>query len=348
MAQSRKNPAASTNQHRKKSQQNKIRQQAQANAKAPYTFSLMQIALSISVFAHIIFLSVHFEAELRQIKDRLPVLEVTLVNTKTKTKPKDADIFAQANLDRGGNTQQDRQMTSALPATAQNHRETAINAHLIKKSTKQNNQSKRSKDEEAAELKRLEKLQNDADALMVQLKSMTKVETKKVQASNKKAQNTTRKKTEEEKKQDKIKQAMLEITRLEAKIAKDREEYQKRPKRKFIGARAKEYRYAIYVDKWRQKVEKIGNENYPQAAKKLKLYGKLQMTVSIKKDGSIEQIEVDRSSGHRVLDAAAQHIVELGAPYEKFPDNIKQETDILSITRTWSFTKENGLISEFN
>ncbi|MBA3695726.1 MAG: TonB family protein, partial [Methylotenera sp.] len=64
---------------------------------------------------------------------------------------------------------------------------------------------------------------------------------------------------------------------------------------------------------------------------------------SIKADGSIENIELNRSSGHKVLDQAARHIVELGAPYAKFTDDMHKETDILSITRTWTFTKEDSL-----
>jgi protein TonB len=139
--------------------------------------------------------------------------------------------------------------------------------------------------------------------------------------------------------------AAMEMDRLEALIAKQQDVYQKRPKRKFIGARTKEYKYALYVEAWRQKVEKIGNLNYPEAARNLKLYGQLQMTVSINADGSIESIELNRSSGHKLLDEAAKHIVELGAPYARFPDDVQSEIDILSITRTWTFTKEDSLAS---
>ena len=103
----------------------------------------------------------------------------------------------------------------------------------------------------------------------------------------------------------------MEIDRLEAQIAKQQDEYQKRPKRKFIGARTKEYRFALYVESWRQKVERIGNMNYPEAAKAQKLYGQLRMTVSIKADGSLESVIIDQKSNYKVLDEAAKHIVEL-------------------------------------
>ncbi|HEX5539524.1 MAG TPA: TonB family protein, partial [Methylophilaceae bacterium] len=101
-----------------------------------------------------------------------------------------------------------------------------------------------------------------------------------------------------------------------------------------------------YVESWRQKVEKVGNLNYPVEAKEQKLYGRLRMTVSIKADGSIEKLEINQSSGYKVLDDAAKRIVNLAAPFAPFPDNIRKDTDILSITRTWSFTKQDNLASE--
>ena len=106
-------------------------------------------------------------------------------------------------------------------------------------------------------------------------------------------------------------QRTLEAMRLEAQIAKEMDAYQKRPKRKFVGARAEEYRFARYVEDWRLKVERVGNLNYPEAARQLKLYGNLLLTVSIRADGSVESVRVERSSGQKVLDAAAVKIVEM-------------------------------------
>ncbi len=141
-------------------------------------------------------------------------------------------------------------------------------------------------------------------------------------------------------------QRTLEAMRLEAQIAKDMDAYQKRPKRRFVGARAEEYRFARYVEDWRLKVERVGNLNYPEAARQLKLYGNLLITVSIRADGTVERVEINRSSGQRVLDAAAVNIVEMSAPFAAFPPDIKRDTDILHITRTWTFTKGDELRSE--
>jgi protein TonB len=134
--------------------------------------------------------------------------------------------------------------------------------------------------------------------------------------------------------------------RLEAQIAKDMDAYQKRPKRRFVGARAEEYRFARYVEDWRLKIERVGNLNYPEAARRLKLYGNLLLTVSIRADGSVEHVEINRSSGQRVLDAAAVHIVEMAAPFAPLPPDIRRDTDILHITRTWTFTTADLLRSE--
>ena len=140
-------------------------------------------------------------------------------------------------------------------------------------------------------------------------------------------------------------QRTLDAMRLEAQIAKDMDAYQKRPKRKFIGSRAEEYRFARYVEDWRLKVERVGNLNYPEAARQRKLYGSLTLTVSIRADGSVENVSVNRTSGHRILDAAAVHIVEMAAPYATFPPDVRRDTDILHITRTWTFTKADELVS---
>jgi protein TonB len=93
-------------------------------------------------------------------------------------------------------------------------------------------------------------------------------------------------------------------------------------------------------------VERIGNLNYPQKARELKIFGKLQLSVSINKDGSVENIEVSKSSGQRLLDAAAIRIARLAAPYSPLPPNITKDVDILTITRTWSFTSSDTLESE--
>jgi protein TonB len=100
-----------------------------------------------------------------------------------------------------------------------------------------------------------------------------------------------------------------------------------------------EYRFARYVEDWRSRVEKIGNENYPEEARG-KIYGSLRLTVAIRKDGALVDTIIEQSSGSPVLDRAARRIVKLAAPYPPFPPEIARDTDILEITRTWVFTND--------
>lgn len=302
---------------------------------------LIRTAVYVSVLIHVILISVHFSPDLKKMADSMPVLDVRLVNAKTHSKPQKADVLAQANLDRGGNTNQNRKMQSALAASSQ--RQAALQAQ---EKNQAGGQAAPQKAEQSQAQKRVASLEKQARELMTQLQASKAVETQPAQkASAQEVQTGQQSNPTHPIDVHDMASAAMEMDRLEALIAKQQDVYQKRPKRKFIGARTKEYKYALYVEAWRQKVEKIGNLNYPEAARNLKLYGQLQMTVSINADGSIESIELNRSSGHKLLDEAAKHIVELAAPYARFPDDVQSEIDILSITRTWTFTKEDSLAS---
>ena len=140
-------------------------------------------------------------------------------------------------------------------------------------------------------------------------------------------------------------ESALIIARMEAQIARQIDEYNKRPRKTFVGARAAEVRYALYVEDWRQKIERIGNLNYPEGARG-RINGSLRLTVSINSDGTLAAMDLEQSSGYKVLDAAAQQIVRLAAPYAKFPPDIRKETDILVITRTWHFARGDKVFSD--
>lgn len=240
-------------------------------------------------------------------------LQVVLVNSKSRTKPQQADALAQANLDGGGNTPEDLQAKTPLPTLQDDPRFTP---------------------EQKA--KSIAALEEESKRLLTQLKNdRTVVQPEPVKQAAVAA--TTG---------EDLVQKSLEIIRLEAQISKNQEAYQHMPRRKFIGARTQEYRFAQYIEDWRVKVERIGNLNYPEQARRQQIYGKLQLSVSIKADGSIENVEVSRSSGHRILDAAAMRIVKLASPYSPLPADIRRDTDILTITRTWTFTQADKLESE--
>jgi len=308
------------------------------------TVSAISIAIWVSILIHAVILSIKFQPELRKLADRLPSLDVVLVNAKTKQAPDKAELLAQANLDRGGNTEANRKMKTALPSPKEKTTEVKLKPNSEARSAAK---SAKLKAQEAREQKRVDELEKQAQELLTQINSSKAIESNPTQkaASAEPEQGEQKAKAKALDRADLI-AASLEMDRLQAQIAKQQDEYQKRPKRKFIGARTKEYRFAMYVESWRQKVERIGNMNYPEAAKAQKLYGQLRMTVSIKSDGSLESVVIDQESPHAVLNEAAKRIVELAAPYAVFPEDIKKDTDILSITRTWTFTQEDALQTE--
>ena len=244
------------------------------------------------------------------------VMDVVLVNAKSNSRPTKADVLAQANLDGGGNTDQKLRASTPFPKVPERDP---------------------SQELKAAE-QRMKQLESEARELMTRVKSNAQVATIESvpQGAATKADADARNLVEK----------ALEIERLEAAIRRQHQAYQERPKRQFVGARASEYRFAVYVDNWRQKIERIGNLNYPDEARSRRLYGSLQLTVAIKKDGEVESVEVNRSSGHKVLDQAAIRIVRLASPFDRFPDNIRRDTDILHITRTWTFTRADQVVAE--
>lgn len=132
------------------------------------------------------------------------------------------------------------------------------------------------------------------------------------------------------------------IASLNAEIQERLDARAKRPRRKFISANTREYKYAAYMEAWRAKVERVGNINYPDEARRRGLSGSLILEVIIEPDGSVKETIVRRSSGHKVLDDAAVRIVEMAAPFAPFPDHIVTEVDLLHVTRTWQFLDNAG------
>jgi protein TonB len=278
----------------------------------------MQVAFSLSLLIHLFILfGISFKLpDPSRLLAQQP-LEVTLVNARTQARPQKADALAQANLDGGGNTDASRRARNPLPLPPEDKQGVEL----------------------ALALKRTEQLERDAKQLMTRAKSQTKVASLPEVPQPKQQEQAAPDAAE-------IVARGLEIARLEAQIAREWENYQQRPRRTFIGARTQEYRFASYIEDWRAKIERVGEVNYPQAARDQKIYGSLVVTVSIKSDGTLERVEINRSSGQRILDAAAVRIVQLAAPYARFPPDIARDTDIIHITRTWLFTRSDQFVAE--
>lgn len=138
----------------------------------------------------------------------------------------------------------------------------------------------------------------------------------------------------------------IEMASYEASLEQKRLAYAKRPKKRVLtSASTKRAADAAYLEAWRRKIEYLGNLNYPSEARRKGIYGELRLLVSINSDGTLREMKVMKSSGQRVLDQAAMDIVKLAAPFSTFPPEIKQDTDILEIIRTWRFGKGDFLSS---
>jgi len=238
-----------------------------------------------------------------------PRIEVTLVNTQSDITPDEADYLAQANQEGGGNTHE-----KIRPET--------LFAPLIPKEAISVTAPTPPNIEEPKEQR------TNRKELMSQAVSKNKIETdvdpaKKTETKSKTAAQL-------------ISQSK-NIASLEVELGESMRAYSERPRTKYISAQTKEYKYATYMESWRKKVEKIGNLNFPEEAKRRNLKGSLMLDVAINTDGTIRSIKVRRSSGHKILDDAAMRIVHLAAPFAPLSAAILKETDVLHITRTWKF-----------
>lgn len=278
---------------------------------------VLAISVAASIFLHAVLLTIQFRfPDALRWKSAAQPLEVILVNSKTRDKPSRAKALAQANLDGGGNTDEKRRATSAAPVT-----------------------NPRDPGRDLAETQRrqreLEAQQRKLLALDRELGAKAPAEAPRQASEEVSPQVSGRD----------VAERSLAMLHLQAQIARRTQAYQERPRKRFIGANASEYRFAQYEEDWRAKIERVGTLNYPVEARG-KLYGVLRLTVTIRPDGTVESIDLDRSSGLKVLDQAAFRIVQMAAPFAAFPADIRKDTDLLVITRAWFFAQGDKVWTE--
>lgn len=270
-----------------------------------------------TAFHAIVILGVGFSADKLLPQERPLTLEVTLVHSKSEEAPDKADYLAQTNQQGGGTVEEKMRPSSPFP----NPRPT---------------------------------LEQDGDApqnLPMQLPPPSSPsEDKPVLTAKAESSQQWHKQDEEPKptlpETPNASELMLrsrEIARLSAEIRQKQQAYAKMPREKYISANTREYLYASYEDAWRQKVERIGNLNYPDEARSKNLSGTLLLDVAINPDGTLKSVRVDRSSGHRALDNGAIRIVRMASPFAPLPPEIRKETDILHILRVWRFDDDYSL-----
>ncbi|MBT8074847.1 MAG: TonB family protein [Gammaproteobacteria bacterium] len=257
-----------------------------------------------------VLLGVGFVLDFKPLTHPLETLDVVLVNWKSETKPDEADFLAQASQQGGGESDEaskpSQENTGASPGPAEGE-------------DPMDQQEQVSTVTDAAREQVLVEDQNSE--FSQQITSIEQPEPPLPSAAE-------------------LMQESMIMAKLAPGIQRDRDSQSKLPRRKWISANTREYEFAAYMQAWVAKVERVGNLNYPEEVRRLKLIGDLVMTVGINIDGSVESIDIRRSSGKPQLDQAATRIVRLAGPYSPLPEHIRESVDVLHITRTWRFSRD--------
>jgi protein TonB len=269
----------------------------------------VSILMALGLHAAIL-LGVGFVMDFKPLTHPLETLDVVLVNWRSESTPDEADFLAQASQQGGGESNEtnrpSQENTGASPGPAEGD-------------DPLDQQEQTSSVADAAREQILVE-DNTAD-FSQQITSIEQPEPPMPSAAT-------------------LMQESMTMAKLQPGIQRDRESKSKLPRRKWISANTRQYEFAAYMQAWVAKVERVGNLNYPEEIRRLKLVGDLVMTVGIKQDGSVESIDIQRSSGLLQLDQAATRIVRLAGPYSPLTDEIQTTVDVLHITRTWRFSRD--------
>lgn len=279
--------------------------------------------LGIAIFAAaalhlLVILGINFDFDdLSDIEQPPRSLDITIVQSKSDKAPKEADYLAQANQIGGGTVEEKVRPTSPPPAPKPRH-------------------------ELRGEAPKSQQFQIPQQQLQQKQQRLLTAQNSKRQINVKEAQ-----REQIDKPLPTPAQMMMRSRQIDQALAELRDLRQmtaQKPRERYITANTREYTFASYENSWRQKVERIGNLNYPEQAKLNNLSGTLILDVAIKPDGSLAAPpKVIRSSGSQILDDGAIYIVELAAPFSKFSPEIRKQVDILHITRSWQFDNSHRL-----
>jgi protein TonB len=268
------------------------------------------LVLALGVHAAVLF-GVTFGVSLKPLPHVADTLDVVLVQWRSEEPPDEADYLAQAAQRGGGETTEKSRpsdpLSGQLPA--------ATDGPDPQQSTEQVPAAE-------VEVREIVALDSAADAL-----SNTAVEQPEPEYPS----------------AEQLMRQSMNMASIRPETNERREWQSKLPRRQFISANTKEYEFASYMSAWVAKVERVGNLNYPSELRRNKLHGDLVLTVGINQNGTVESIDVMRSSGISDIDNAAIAIVQMAAPYAPLPDNIADKVDVLHITRTWRFESAFGV-----
>jgi periplasmic protein TonB len=292
-------------------------------------------------------------------ESRFESLEVILVTKRSEKPPEDAELLAQSNLQGGGNSEQTERPSAPVeaPVPAPTPEIAATSAPPVEQrlehaadpiATEESAPAQTQSAEAQAPSPAPERLVAEvpqADLQKPEPQSQPQPDATVAPVSPPKEQPRPKVATQPLPTAAQLITRSFAMASLDAELQQKLELRARRPRRKFISASTKEYRFAAYMEAWRAKVERVGNINYPDEARRNDLSGSLLLDVAINPDGSVREITVRRSSGKKVLDDAAVRIVELAAPFARFPDDFLKEIDILHVTRTWKFLNSDRFAS---
>lgn len=273
----------------------------------------LAFTVAMAVLLHmVIILGIGFEHVLSK-PPKLPDLEVIFIQNPKSQQMKEADYLAQASQEGGGNTAEKVRPTSPPPSELPSDNPDDGPAQQVEllptmKEREVKDQVLDIRDDQA----RRKRVQDDPDQAQAEHQPLSA---------------------------EQLIQRSRQIASLSSELDRKWQTYAKLPRQKYISASTREYTAAAYMTAWQEKVERIGNINYPEAARRDDIYGSLLLDVALRPDGSIDSVRVVKSSGRQVLDDAAVRIVRLAAPYAPFPEDLRKDTDILHIIRTWQFER---------
>ncbi len=275
-----------------------------------YLKSLLWVSLAIHVLI-ILGVGSHWISAHRQASRQI---EITLVPTQSQQKNKEADFLAQSHQEGGGESERRNAPTHIQPPVLMGNTGVELSSELALKSDRLEQDSKADPTlttKNTALQKAAEKgAPKPDDAALIADPQEAALQTEQMNA-------------------------------LVAKIANERRAFAKRPKKRFISASTEEFRDAAYLDQWRKKIEYIGNLRYPAQARRNNLSGEVLLAVALNAQGEVVSIEIQQTSGAKILDDAAIESVRLASPFDPFTPEMKKDTDILEIIRTWQFNGES-------
>lgn len=266
-----------------------------------------------AIFHGMIILGITFSISPPADSKTAPALDIILVQTKSPVEVEDADYLAQVSQQGGGNAEEKARPRELFSAPTLSNTPGIATQTSVQQVQKQK--------------------QNEQLALLTQDNAEYSINSE-INPLEAEDDNTLNKTDANQNDQ---------TARLAAEISNTIEEQASIERTKYLNSSTKEFTPAKYMREWINRVERVGNLNYPDQARRKKLSGTLILDVVINSEGELIKTDLRQSSGHQILDDAAKRIVKLAAPYDAFPNKLRKEADVIHITRSWEFLNNSRI-----